>query len=660
MTEDDVIDTARALRTRSPERLWGVSPESIYAALSASVTEDSLEERLSPHIRAETLRTNDEREAKRVAEIHSWILDELELIEGDRPTLAGALVLSVDSPCRLIRATIVASSRTAERVLRSSLGIDDEILPRREFDSLLAGDWEETILGPLLGSAGFVTIYPDSVEPHFERIESVLEAQREVPTEAATAEGYLHVLPQLSGIEDSDCLEDVTERLVGELSTDTFSLESVAASLADNAVLLCDTSEIEDVIEGQHDEYERQFGTARSLLAAPAETELSQIDVGKRVSVSDIHDDAEISEADRDVLINVVATVSAHSRFSTFDLNFVTDRLDTTPYELYQILSKVPGVDCEIGDSEVIEYTTVPAQVDGTSLQEEYTTHLVDRCAAVKRRIEVLSHSSVTTLPPVATDAVVARDYGSLSDGDVAPAYFTYTLVDPAALGEKKMDGYVGDSRGLGRERARLRRWHENRSAGMRSYTAMTDRLFSLGLERDLDDKVLRIMTPFDDDTFNEYVSQIRRLLQQGFELRLLTRHTKEPWEWRRLQQNLLSEIKQHREQITIRSYSRFKQHQRVTPDMDFRDFGEFGIHGKVQTIGGPEEGAALLGSANFMENSYDWNPECGVYTERTQFVDAAVEFFDIVWDISAADELGIERLQEIPDHQLIPTYYSR
>jgi hypothetical protein len=659
MTENDVIDTARALRTRSPERLWGVSPESIYAALSARVTEGCLEERLSPHVRAETLRTNDERESKQVTEIHNWILDELNLIEGDQLTLAGALVLSVGEPRPLVRAIIVASSRTAERVLRSSLGIDDEILPRREFDSLLAGDWEETILGPLLGSVGLVTIYPDSVEPHFEHIESVLEAQREVSTESATPEGYLHVLPQLAGIEDSDCLEAVAERLVGELSNDTFSLESVAASLADNAVLLPDTSELEDAIEEQHDEYERQFETVRSLLAAPVETELSQVDVGRRVSESDILGGTEISEAGREDLLNVIATVSSDSRFANFDLSFLTDRLESTPYELYQLLSQVPGVDCEISDNGVIEFATVPAQVAGSSLQEEYTTHLVDRCAAVKRRMNVLSQASVTALSPVATDAIVAQDYDSLSDGDVAPAYFTYTLVDPDALGEKKMDDYVGNSRGLGRERARLRRWHENRPAGMRSYTAMTDRLFSLGLERDLDDQVLRIMTPFDDDTFNEYVSQIRRLLNRGFELRLLTRHTKEPWEWRRLQQNLLSEIKQHRDQITIRSYSRFKQHQRVTPDMDFRDLGEFGIHGKVQTIGRPEEGAALLGSANFMENSYDWNPECGVYTERTQFVDAAINFFDIVWDLAESDELSTERLQEVPNHQLVPTYYS-
>jgi len=92
---------------------------------------------------------------------------------------------------------------------------------------------------------------------------------------------------------------------------------------------------------------------------------------------------------------------------------------------------------------------------------------------------------------------------------------------------------------------------------------------------------------------------------------------------------------------------------------MNFEDLPEFGIHGKLLTIGEPEGGAALLGSANFMENSYNWNPECGVYSERTQFIDAAIEFFDIVWSISEADELSIERLQKIPNRQLVPTYYS-
>ncbi len=66
-----------------------------------------------------------------------------------------------------------------------------------------------------------------------------------------------------------------------------------------------------------------------------------------------------------------------------------------------------------------------------------------------------------------------------------------------------------------------------------------------------------------------------------------------------------------------------------------------------------------LLGSANFMENSYHWNPECGIYTEKSAFISSATEFFDLVWDLAEADQLSLERLQEIPDHRLIPSYYT-
>jgi len=59
---------------------------------------------------------------------------------------------------------------------------------------------------------------------------------------------------------------------------------------------------------------------------------------------------------------------------------------------------------------------------------------------------------------------VVVQDYEMIDSGAIAPTYFTYTLINPDALGEQKMDAYVGDSRGLGREKARLRRWHNRRS----------------------------------------------------------------------------------------------------------------------------------------------------------------------------------------------------
>jgi hypothetical protein len=657
MTERDFPNVAERLQTRSPERLWSLSPESVYTALAARSTNDPLTKRLTPHVRAELLRTNDERDREDVVRIHEWILEEFNLVKDDEPTLLGMIILASDEPRPLLRAIAVNCLRLAETVLRSSNEIEDS-LPRREFDSLLADDWDESVLGPLLGSLEFVTIYPDSVEPHHDRIDSALEAQGEIAESTAIAEAYRRILPHIVSIENGHCLEDLVERVTGTAPNETTETMEVVATLADAPSATVDLDELVDAIDEQRKEYEQEFRVLRSLLAPTTESTLSRVDTSEVVDATAVSN-AQIDD-ERGLLVDVLATVSAHPEFATFDVQFVTDRLSTTPYAIYQALSAIPSVDCEVRDDGMIGFDSVPATVDGDNLQEEYTTHLVERCSSVRCRIDALSDVSVSSDPEaLASDWIVAEDYASLDDGDVAPVYFTYTLVNPDALGEKKMNAYVGDSHGLGRERARLRRWHENRPSGLRSYTAMTDRLFSLGLERELNSKVLRIMTPFDDDTFNEYVSQIRRLLEQGFELRLLSRHTKEPWEWRRLQRNLLSEIKEQRDRVTVRTYSRFKENQRVRSTEEFQNFDEFGIHGKLQTIGHPDEGAALLGSANFMENSYDWNPECGVYTERSQFVDAAIEFFDVVWNVSEADELSIERLQEIPDRRLVPTYYS-
>lgn len=654
----DVINTAEKLVTRAPRRIWGVSPESVYTALAAKTTGERLAKRLAPHRRAETLRTNNERDRTNLIEVHDWILEEFGLVDGGDPTLLGTFVLTSERPPPLLRAIAVARLESAETILRSCTDIEDS-LPRREFDSLVADEWGETVLGPLLGSLEFVTVYPDSVEPSRDRIESALSASGGVSIETATSAAYAQILQHLINIEDEQCLEDLVRRVTGDSHRGGCTLEEVAEALARGTPASADPEEISDAVAAQREQYEQQFAELRSLLTSTDTVELDRIKTGSTIDADSLSHDGQLDEKGRELLANALATVADHPEFAEFDAEFLTPRLSLEPYEAYKLLTSIPGVECEVSRDDVIRFHSIPESIEGNDLREEYATHLVDRCTAVRRRIDALTDVSISSPPASAAELMVISDYESLNDGDVAPAFFTYTLVDPQALGERKMDDYSGDSRGLGRERARLRRWHENRPSRIKAYTAMTDRLFSLGLERELEEKKLRIMTPFDDDTFNEYVSQIRRLLEAGFELSLLTRHTKEPWEWGRLQENLLSEIKDHRERITVRTYSRFKTHQRVTPDMDFRDLGEFGIHGKVQTIGHPEEGAALLGSANFMENSYDWNPECGVYTERTQFVDTAVEFFDIVWDISAADELAIGRLQEPPNHQLVPNYYS-
>lgn len=656
----DTFKTANELRTQSPDRLWALSAESVYSALAAKATGDPIQERIEPHVRAETIRTNDERSRDSVVSIHEWLLDELGLVDNGTLSLLGIIVLISEEPQPFIRTATVARLQRAEIVLRSCNEIKEDNIPRHGFDSLLANEWDETILAPLLGSLGFMTIYPDSVDISRERINSSLAAQQTRSTETAVAEAYREILSHVVESGDETCLEDLVYRLTGTTPTRGELEMSEVTTLAITQTILIDESEVEDTIRRQRQEYEDEFSKVRSMLAPSTESNIERVNPNQSVGLDDLSGDVNISTDIQKAALKVIATVAAYPGLTTFDVDFVTSRWpNVTPYSLYQALSSVPEVECELNDG-LVEFENVPETVDFEPVRDEYMEHLVERCSNIRSRIDALSQETVSLPPdPVAAESMVVQDYELIDSGEIAPTYFTYTLVNPDALGEQKMDAYVGDSQGLGRERARLCRWHERHLSRLESYTAMTDRLFSLGLERDIEDKVLRIMTPFDDDTFNEYVAQIRRLLEHGFELRLLTRHTKEPWEWQRLQRNLLGEIKEHREQVTVRTYSRFKEHQRVTPDMDFRDLGEIGIHGKLQTVGAPEEGAALLGSANFMENSYDWNPECGVYTERTQFVDAAIEFFDIVWDISAADELSIERLQEIPDHQLIPTYYS-
>lgn len=658
MNNPDITSIANDLRTQSAMRIWGMSSESLYTGLTAVSSSDSITNRLSPHIHVETLRSNDERNHANVSNIHRWLLNETGLVNEGEITLLGSFVLIADDPFHLIRVAVVSGFHGVERVLRSCLDIEESDLRRREFNSLFAGDWDEAVLAPIIGSMGFLTIRPDTVEIHTSRIESALAPRGAVTEGAAVTGAYDRFLSELIKDGDRECIESLTERLTNEDPVGNHSEGAITSQLVQSTPVIPSFEKIRSAIEEQQADYEEKFERLQQLFAPSDRIEVDRIETGSVVRTENVSA-SDFDESERQHLLNVIATVSSHPQFARFDLQFVTNKVSTNQYTVYQALSSVPGVACEVVDGGIIKFDSVPEQVDGKELKQEYTRHLIRRCSSVQTRIESLSDLDIKNPSPTAVEAAIVRDYETISQGHVEPMYFTYTLPDPDALGEKKIDEYIGDSRSIGREVARLRRWHENRPSGMRSYTEMTDRLFSIGLERNIDDKVLRIMTPFDDDTFNEYVSQIRRLLEKGFELRLLTRHTKEPWEWRRLQRNLLSEIKQHRDQVSVRTYSRFKDYQRVSPDDDFRELGEFGIHGKLQTIGCAEEGASLLGSANFMTNSYDWNPECGVYTERTQFVDAAIEFFDIVWQIAESDELAIERLQKIPDRQLVPTHYS-
>lgn len=652
----DVGHTA-ALAVENPARLWGVSPESVYATLDAVARDRSVKTTLARYRRIELAATNEECDLETLVSLHRRLLVDLGLVDAEQElesgsiSEVGALVLCGEDPRTLLQTLTIARWRSARRLLRECLVIDDE-LPRDEYDGLLRDDWEETVLTPLLGSFGLLTAYPTGVDATEPVAKQALSAYDATSVDVARVSLYRRVISSTMNF-DAATVADVTSELLDADPSNEVSPADTVGTLGENCSRSIDRGAVLEATSKVRAEYEKIARRYRQLATGDVSVP-DQTDDISHVSSEDI--DPLSAVASVDTVLDLVATI-ADGDLGRIDVGYTVDVLNAKPYDCYRVLNDVPGLECELMD-ETIEVARVPPDVTGTSHLDEYLEYLLDRYATVSQRIDALKESGFELEGRHANSNLVDR-LDRLRDRQVAPTYFAYTLINPESLGEETMDEYTGDSRGLHRERAVLKRWHEKRPTGLRSYTAMTDRLFSLGLEEELNHRVLRIMTPFDDDTFSEYAAQLRRLLEHGFELRLLTRHTKDPWEWSRLRDNLLAQLESNRENVRIRTYSRFKTHQRITRDMDLTNLSEIGIHGKLHVIGSPDEGAALLGSANFMENSYHWNPECGVYTEQSSFVDSAIEFFDIVWDIAEVDQLSLERLQEIPDRRFIPSYYS-
>ncbi len=652
-------DAVADLRTRSPESLWGVSAESLYLAVCAVAADTSLTHALRPHHTATVLQTNDERAPEIVADAHRYLLTELGLVTDTHElTNSGRFVLATECPADAVRLVAARHLPRIQQLLREFATIETDRLPRSELDTLIRDAEDEVFIAPLLASLAFVGLYPEGVVLNHETITRTVDRLERHTTRPSTA---IALITALTTLDDSRLIARIattyTDTTVTPTDVDqTTSLDALATIERDSPART-PVAELTDAIED-----------TRLAVAHNAETFETALDPedhsverdGATVDsdlVADVFPDDPSREAVTTTL-DLIATIHTHPTLHSVALPSLTDTLELDPYPLYRTVSNLPGVGCSLRDDLLLTFDAVPDAPEGTDRYDSFRDDLFDALHTRLSWSDVLTDVTLREAPQVREDVIESIVMG-VDDDVVAPTYFVYTLPDPDALGKERMEQYVDDQPALRRERARLKRWKDQRDNDLRRFTEMTDRLFTRGQERDLDERVVRIMTPYDDDTFSEYTSQLRSLLRDGYELRLLTRHTKRRWEWERLRDNLLGDLEENRENITIRTYSRYKKYQRITSETDEADLAEFGIHAKLQTIGHPTEGAALLGSANFMENSYNWNPECGVYTENSNFVAAAIDFFDHVWELSEADEVDLTSLQEIPRRSFYPSYYT-
>lgn len=649
-------DSVTELHTRSPEALWGVSPRSIYLSLCSIVDGASLTTHLRPHHKTTILETNDERNPETVASVHRFLHAELGLVtDSGKLSDRGRLVLAAPEPVLAVRVVAAQELDRIRYFLREFDELETEELPRSELETLVRDERDGEFITPLLASLGVVDLYPEGVILSTEAIRETLDfATREVDSTSAS----ICLVDALTTIDTPALLARVASGLTGtEVSTtrvgETSVLTGLSAASRGNHRTPVEVylEEIEDVL----DTVEEESSILKAALN-PGSSANHSPPVVSSESITDAPPERQLTGNGATYTMDLLTTVRANSSFNRLPIDPITEVLGMDSYALYQMLSEIPGVECRIEDDLLLVFDAVP-KADGANRYEELRDALLEE---IHERDSWIDELQVDIRErPRMREAVVESLLNEIDDEVVAPSYFVYTLPDPDALGKERMERYVDDQPALRRERARLKRWKEERGNDSRRFTEMTDRLFSKGLERDLEERIVRIMTPYDDDTFSEYTSQLRSLLREGYEIRLLTRHTRQRWQWERLRDNLLGDLQENRENVTIRTYSRYKKFERITSETDERGLEEFGIHAKLQTIGHASEGGALLGSANFMENSYNWNPECGVYTENANFVDSAIEFFDHVWELSEADEVNLSNLQEIPKRSLYPSYYT-
>jgi len=653
-------DTVEELRTQNPERLMGISPESIYLTLYAAANEMASVEELSPVFRAQTLDTNLSFSYRTATTVNRTLCHECGLLKDGELSDLGRLILASENPTTNIQIAAAWRLSRLRMYLLEFVDLDGDVVDRSDLESLAKDDRDRKVTIPLLHSLGFAEVLPQGAIPDLAACKKATTKQGpEIASSQITA--YL-----LRAVSEMD--EDEAKRVAADMHdasvSDVDEVEEaiVIQSLAQEEPRCTPLGEFESAVIDRVEDLQRRENELTNALSEAADGHVSVR--GDTITYDHllrlIRQGTTDGQPSPEEVANLLSTVSETKSFGYLPLGFLGNVFDTDPYDIYRLLSAIDCISCSM-EQNALRISSVPpiSDTEDVNISTRLVEKITSQLAAIRSSVSQLESLSFEQRSPL-YEKIISGVFRSVDDDAVAPTYFAYTLPDPEELGEEVIEQYVGDSEGLMKEQAKLKRWkREEKPDDARRYTELTDQIISRGLSHELDEQILRIMTPYDDDTFSEFASQFRSLIRDGYEIRLLTRHTRKRWQWERLRDNLLGELTTNRDNVSIRTYSRYKRYQRITSDTDDKDLSEFGIHAKLQTIGNPDEGAALLGSANLMENSYHWNPECGAYSEKSNFVSAAISFFDHVWELAAVDVIDLKNLQQIPKRSFYPSYYT-
>lgn len=649
------LEPASKLKIHNPERLWGVTPSSLFFLLCDRVKDTS--EYVEYHNNLEILRTNDERDDDIVNQVLNALSEELGLTteEGELTSL-GIIALTSDNPERIIQSLALREFSNLRQAVQDFARIEDTYMAREEFESFFPED--ESIQQYLISSLSFAEVYSDSVEINQSVVNPFFEDLPELSVENRDWLLFAWSVKGLANISDEDVLwrlyTEVTDKEGGRISLNEVNPETILAHFSTTPIVAYSVEDLQVGLQQLKLEYEEERDRVKSLLTEFREPPKK---IEDKLPLPDVE---RLSQDELKQLLDLLYVVNETESPVLLHPQFLQSRFNLDLYQLYQVFDNLEDVDLEvtITSENLIQVFSAPECDHDTGIREDYFDFLLSRYNALDGWIKRFSEFDTDVSLKPGTKKLDLLE--NLDKNLISPVYFTYTLLNPNRVGEEVMDRYVGNSDGLHLERVKLERWSEKKPDNAKPYQKMLDRLLNKGLQEELGQELVRIMTPYDDDTFREYASTLRDLVRQGYEIRLLTRYTRDKYLWDRLKENLIEPLGEHRTNVKIRTYSRYKEHEYISRGESPEYLEEFGIHGKLQTIGDTENGAVLLGSANFMENSFEWNPECGIYTENPIVLDSAITYFDFVWELAQADPVSFDQMREVPNREFYPNYYLR
>jgi len=655
--------------------LWGINPEFLFLYLSEIYLKT---DNLSKVLKLETIRTNVQKNEESCRHALKWFCEYLGLIEKDQISPLGKIILINQNPLKSVRACLFVRDKRIHTFFKDAIINDKRSIKRSEYESYFPG--EASLYSKVLVSFLFVTPMRTKMKLNISLIREtgeIIEFPREVEAWLCAKSIYRSLL----ATKDEELLSELASETLNILDI-PFQIYTKSIPLAEaikhlgnivsdtSGMILTNNEVLTKAVENILMHY---IDTSRIIQSYFAQL-LRKHNLPISKKTLDIKRFKHIAKSYgiKSIKIDTLSSflIDSSRTMSQVYLLYLKKITDLDMKGLISFLSETLKENIEIDSYNLYFKSSYNNEVLIEESLQDYAEFLFQKYAKYMQRLEKLSNlkNYLNQTTSIFHD-IVKKNMLRIEENfmkralskRISPFYYVFTILNPSDAGKEIISNYVGRNRLLKWEVEKLSNdWPDFKTDSSATYVDMADKLFSKGLEKDLPTKEIRIMTPYTDYEIQKYVSMLRRLIMKDYTIRIICRLSSDQKPWRRLKKSLLEGLGEKTRKVQIRTYTRFKEFLPASKlhKLDPSQRKEFGVHAKIFMIGDETNGAVLLWSANMLENSFNWNPESGVYTEDPIFIKSVKSFFDFLWNLSKHDALDFSKLDRISKGPFFPKSY--